>query len=178
MNRSTAIVVIAGVLLAVALLRQAQPPALAAPTPAVRPTQDKDQSKFEMTPEEKQILELTNEARKKENLPPLKPSPVLFKVARAHTANMARQQKLEHVLDNKTPFQRIKEAGYAYRFAGENVAFGNYPIPQVFEGWMESKPHRANILNKNFTEIGLGRVVDKKGDAYYTQVFGTPRPQR
>src|SRR5262245_51494392 len=111
-------------------------------------------AKFELTKTEKRLLELTNQERKKEELPPLKADPLLFKSAREHSANMAKQGKMEHDLDGKTPFQRIKGAGYQYYMAGENIAFGPLDLPIVMNGWMNSKGHRANILNKNFTEIG------------------------
>jgi uncharacterized protein YkwD len=131
--------------------------------------------KFQPSKAEERLLKLTNAERKKNELPALKPSPLLFKVARAHSANMARQGKMEHVLDDKTPFQRIKGAGYQYYYAGENIAAGDAPVEEIFKAWMQSEKHRENILNKNFTEIGLGIVPDKKGYLYYTQVFGKPR---
>jgi uncharacterized protein YkwD len=131
-------------------------------------------AKFQMSKEEKELLDLTNQERKKNNVPPLKPNPTLFKVARAHSANMAKQGKMDHVLDNKKPPQRVKEAGYKYLSTGENIAFGNYPLEKLVEAWMGSKLHRANILNKKFTEIGLGIVPDKDGVPYFTQVFGKP----
>ena len=60
--------------------------------------------------------------------------------------------------------------------AAENIAEGeNSTIPQVFEGWMESKGHRENILKPEYHEIGLGIATDDKGKVFYTQVFGTPR---
>jgi uncharacterized protein YkwD len=142
---------------AVGLAAQADPPA-----------------KFQMSKEEKQLFELTNKERKKKDLPPLKASPLLFKVARAHSANMAKQKKMDHVLDGKKPNQRVKEAGYRYLSTGENIAYGTLTQEEIMEKWMGSKPHRANILNKNFTEIGLGIVPDKDGVPYYTQVFGKP----
>jgi len=132
-------------------------------------------AKFEMTKEEQKLLELTNAERKKKDLPPLKPSPLLFKVARAHSANMAKHGKMAHELDDKNPFQRIKEAGYKYAFAGENVAAGLDDLEVVVKGWMDSEPHRKNILATQFTEIGLGIARDKKGEPYLTQVFGKPR---
>jgi uncharacterized protein YkwD len=152
--------------------------AVTAHLPATPPAQSKAQPKFEMTPPEKEILDLTNETRKKANLGPVRPSLVLFEVARKHSANMARLQQMDHILEGKTPFQRIKAAGYAYLIAGENVGFGNYTVPEVFKGWMDSKAHRDNILDPRYTEIGLGRVLDKDGDYYYTQVFARPRLRR
>src|SRR5262245_16581160 len=132
-------------------------------------------AKFEMTKAEQKLVELTNAERKKKDLAPVKPSPLLFKVARAHSANMAKQAKMAHELDGKNPFQRIKEAGYKYYFAGENVAAGVDELDEIMKGWMESEPHRKNILSEKFTEIGIGIARDKKGDPYYTQVFGKPQ---
>jgi uncharacterized protein YkwD len=132
-------------------------------------------AKFEMTKEEQKLVELTNAERKKKELPPVKPSPLLFKVARAHSANMAKQAKMAHELDGKNPFERLKEAGYKYYFAGENVAAGLDELDEIMKGWMESEPHRKNILSEKFTEIGIGVARDKKGEPYFTQVFGKPQ---
>jgi uncharacterized protein YkwD len=139
-----------------------------------------DESKIKLSPKEKELLDLTNKARKEAKLPPLRPNETLIKVARAHSANMAKQEKLNHDLDCKTPFMRIKEAGYRYSYAGENIAAGtrNVPPAAVFDGWMKSKAHRENILGANFTEIGIGLAVSAKGEIYYTQVFGKPRKKK
>ena len=82
---------------------------------------------------------------------------------------------MAHELDGKNPFQRLKDAGYTYFFAGENVAAGLDELDEVMKGWMESEPHRKNILSEKFTEIGVGVARDKKGEPYFTQVFGKPR---
>lgn len=143
-------------------------------SPAVR-SDEPASPKFQLDKLEKKLLELTNLARKNEELPPLKANPVLFKVARAHSANMAKQGKMEHDLDGKTPFQRLKAAGYQYALAGENIAKFDDSLEAVVKGWMNSPLHRKNILHKGYTEIGLGIVADKDGSYYYTQVFGRPR---
>jgi uncharacterized protein YkwD len=134
---------------------------------------------LKLSPTEKKILALTNQARAKVELPPLKPNAKLFQAARDHSANMARQGKMEHVLDDKTPAQRADATGYNWNRIGENIAYGqNISTGVVFQGWMESKRHRENILNRHFEEIGLGAVRNAKGEVYYTQVFGTPRAPR
>jgi uncharacterized protein YkwD len=134
---------------------------------------------FKLSPIEKKILDLTNQARTKAELPPLKPNAKLFQAARDHSANMARQGKMEHVLDGKNPAQRVDATGYNWNRIGENIAFGqNTRTEAVFQGWMESPLHRENILNRHFEEIGIGAVSHAKGEMYYTQVFGTPRSQR
>jgi uncharacterized protein YkwD len=138
---------------------------------------DKARPAFKMSGTEEKLLELINKEREKAELKPLRPSPLMFKVARAHSANMAKHQELNHVLDNKNAFQRLKEGGYRYYFAGENIAFGDadFPLKSVIKGWMDSKLHRENILNSRFVETGLGLATDPKGFTYYTQVFGKPR---
>src|SRR5713101_1572450 len=72
----------------------------------------KDPKKVEISEVEQAILDATNKEREKEKLPPLKPNKTLCEVARAHSANMAKQGKMEHELDGKTPADRVKAAGY------------------------------------------------------------------
>src|ERR1700719_1777277 len=68
---------------------------------------------------EQKLLDLINQVRQKKDLPLLRPDPVLFKVARAQSANMARNFKMEHDIEGKTPFDRLKIAGYTYALAAE-----------------------------------------------------------
>jgi uncharacterized protein YkwD len=134
-----------------------------------------DEPKVEMSKQEKEILELTNKEREKEKLPPLEPDPLLFKAARAHSANMAKQDKMEHILDDKNPGQRVEDAGYKWMNVGENIAAtDNEPATAIVKLWMDSKLHKANILNKDFRHIGIGIAKNDKGETYYTQVFASP----
>lgn len=136
---------------------------------------DEARDEFKPTAEEQKILELTNKAREKEGLTPLKLGPTLSRIARAHSANMARQEKMDHVLDEKTPANRAEAGGYRFRALGENVAYSSkLLVDTIFDGWMKSEHHRENILNPKFTEIGIGLASNAKGEVYYTQVFGTP----
>jgi uncharacterized protein YkwD len=126
---------------------------------------------------ERKLVELTNQERKKADLPALQLNPTLSKIARAHAENMARQGKMEHVLDKKGPLDRVRDAGYRFTKAGENIAFGEEGATAVMimKAWMESKDHRANILLPEYTETGLGIARDKSGDLWYAQVFAKPR---
>ena len=94
--------------------------------------------------------------------------------ARAHAANMAALDKLDHTLEDKTFADRAKDAGYQYRFIGENIAWSPETPKEVLEGWMNSPPHRENILKEEFTEIGVGVAKNQKGEQYWVQVFATP----
>jgi uncharacterized protein YkwD len=132
---------------------------------------------FQQSAAEIKVFELTNLERKNKELGLLKLNPALSKIARAHSENMARQGKMDHVLDEKNPFDRIRAAGYKFMKGGENIASGDEEakVEMIMKAWMESKAHAANILLPEFTEIGVGLAKDKSGQIYYTQLFATPR---
>ena len=67
-----------------------------------------------------------------------------------------------------SPFDMMKSFGISYRSAAENIAKGQSTPQQVVNAWMNSQGHRANILNKNYTHIGVGYV---KSGNIWTQMF-------
>jgi uncharacterized protein YkwD len=157
------------VLLPASLWPQGTPKTGPKETPKEAP---KGSSEFKLTDEEKTILEMTNAARKEKDLPPLLVNATLTKCARAHSDNMAKQMKMAHELDGKSPFDRLKDVGYSYRRAAENVAFGDgAAIEDLFRGWMNSEGHRKNILDPAVSEIGIGLSTTGRV-MYATQVFG------
>lgn len=141
--------------------------------PTIRAQQPK---KLKISKLEAEVIKLTNKERQKVNLPPLKPNAILFDVARKHSANMIKQDKLAHLLDGKRILDRIKATKYHYLVVGENLAWDPNSPAVTMKDWMNSKTHRENILYKEFTEIGIGAITDKDGYTWYTQVFGTQRP--
>src|SRR5262245_52745688 len=163
--------------LLLAVLTLAVPPA--AGDPGAPQKREEKLARVELKGDEKVLFDLLNKARAEAKLPPLRPHPTLMKIARAHSLNMLKQKKLAHELDGKKVKQRATDAGYDYRVIAENVGFGesdNEPIKprEIHDGWMKSAPHRKNILDKRFEEVGLGVAYDRKAGVYYfTQVFGT-----
>jgi uncharacterized protein YkwD len=150
--------------------------AAALPLAAADDPKKDEPAKLKLSDDEKALLDLTNAERAKEKLPPLEPNPLLFEAARGHSANMLKKGEMKHELDGKSPKDRIDKVGYDWRVFGENIAWGeNTPLPEVMKGWMDSKVHRENILNRDFTEVGIGIATNDKGEAYYTQVFAKPR---
>jgi len=134
-----------------------------------------DEPKLEMSKDEKALLELTNKERAKEKLPPLEPNIKLFQAARGHSANMAAKGEMNHILDKKDPSDRVDATGYQWMAVGENVAATDKDtLEGVMKKWMASDQHRANILGKDFRDIGVGLAKDAKGDTYFTLVFATP----
>jgi uncharacterized protein YkwD len=144
--------------------------------PAVGLAQDKP--KLKLTDDEQKVLDMTNKERTARNLPTLKINETLTKVARGHSANMAKQGKMEHVLDGKGIVERVLGAGYEYAHVRENIAAGHdWSIDTVMKGWLDSRPHRENMLADDVDEIGIGIVSDGKGNDYYTQVFAKKRKE-
>jgi uncharacterized protein YkwD len=139
----------------------------------------KDEPKLELSDDEKTILALTNQAREAAKLPPLKANPILFKVARQHSQNMAKKGEMKHELDDKNPAKRAEAAGYDYKAVAENIATSTHrDVEAVFKGWMSSEHHKENILGDSYQEIGIGLATNDKGEVYYTQVFGTQRKKK
>lgn len=130
---------------------------------------------FEISDFEKSVIDLTNAERKKEGLGELKLAEKLFTAARNHAANMAKKDELAHVLDGQNVTDRAEKLGYKYFTVGENVAYNQQDAEGLLKSWMESPGHRANILKKEFTEIGIGVAKNEKGEPYYAQVFGRPQ---
>jgi uncharacterized protein YkwD len=96
-------------------------------------------------------------------------------MAKIQARNMARFQKMAHVLpdaDLPTLVDRSHYVGYSYGRIAENVALGYPSAETVVEGWMNSKGHRANILNREVVETGIGVARSTAGGLYYCQVFG------
>ncbi|HWL11772.1 MAG TPA: CAP domain-containing protein [Ureibacillus sp.] len=118
---------------------------------------------------EKQVVELTNAERAKNGLAPLKSYDPLMKVARAKSQDMKTNNYFSHTSPTYgSPFDQMKSAGISYKAAGENIAQGQTTPEAVVQAWMNSEGHRANILNANFTHIGVGYVAEGN---YWTQQF-------
>lgn len=120
---------------------------------------------------ERQILDLVNVARSRAQLPPLQWNEKAAEVARGHSRDMESNDFFDHVsaTTGSDPFERLKQASISYRMAGENIAAGYPDAIEAHESWMNSPGHRKNVLEKGFTQLGVGVITD-----YYTQTFLTP----
>jgi uncharacterized protein YkwD len=83
---------------------------------------------------------------------------------------MAKNNFFSHTnLKGQSPFDRLKNAGITYKTAGENIAMGQKSAQEVFNSWMNSEVHRANILNGSFNKMGGG--LSDSSSKYWTQIF-------
>ncbi|SHI51101.1 CAP domain-containing protein [Lutispora thermophila] len=123
-----------------------------------------------MTAEEKKILELCNAERAKVGAPALKANNDLTKLARMKSKDMVDKGYFSHQSPTYgSPFDMMKNYGISYMYAGENLA-QNTTAEKAFQAWMNSEGHRKNILNPNFTELGVG-IASADGSKMYTQMF-------
>ncbi|MCY8317569.1 CAP domain-containing protein [Bacillus vallismortis] len=118
---------------------------------------------------EKKVVELTNAERQKQGLKPLQIDETLSKSARAKSQDMKDKNYFDHQSPTYgSPFDMMKSFGISYKTAGENIAKGQKTPEEVVKAWMNSEGHRKNILNANFTHIGVGYV---ESGSYWTQQF-------
>ena len=130
-----------------------------------------------------QVIVLTNAERAQFGLAPLTFDPQLSQAAQNHSFDMAHHDFFSHIGSNgSTPWERLGVVGYEYEAAAENIAAGYTTPEEAVQGWMNSPGHRANILNPDVTNIGIGYVflADDGGEIkhryYWTQVFGSRIP--
>lgn len=138
-------------------------------TPGVNESNKPEIDKEELTFAE-QVVKLVNEERAKAGLSALSIDTNVEAAAQVRAREI--KQSFSHTRPNGTQFSTaLKEQGVSYRGAGENIAWGQKSPEAVMQAWMNSDGHRANILNSNFTTIGVGYYQDANGTNYWTQLF-------
>lgn len=124
------------------------------------------------------ILQETNQERAKIGLEPLVINEELNQAALAKAQDMFNDQYWAHVApDGKQAWDFIKETKYVYKYAGENLARDFDNSSEVVKAWMNSPSHRENIVNSDFTQMGLA-IVDGNLKGFNTtlvvQLFAVP----
>ncbi|KAB7671165.1 CAP domain-containing protein [Bacillus sp. B1-b2] len=123
---------------------------------------------------EYQLFDLTNASRVNNQLHPLGWDDAVKETARDHSLDMATNNYFDHTnLDGESPFDRMLNDGIRYSIAGENLAYGQNSSIFAHEGLMNSLGHRENILQKDFTLLGVGVAFNEKSQPYYTENFLT-----
>ena len=125
------------------------------------------------------MLQLVNEARKKGAhcgdtyyypAPPVQWNAQLEAAAYSHSADMYQKGYFSHSApDGSRAGARIEREGYAWKAYGENIGTGYKTEKAVVEGWLQSPAHCKNIMNRQYTEMGVSRV-----GTLWTQAFAAP----
>lgn len=126
------------------------------------------------------VLKWTNQYRADNGLATLTINDLLVKAAQNKTDDMFKNQYFEHISPSGvTPAQVVTSAGYKYNMTGENLALGDFKDEKdLVDAWMASPGHRANILNTEYTEIGIAtglNTFEDRGKTWLAvQEFGKP----
>lgn len=141
-----------------------------------------------LSEKEKKTFELHNQIRADHDLPVLCVHPKLQEAARAHSKDMIRRDYFSHNTKGRGSFEKrlvrfdYGPAGYNYYRVGENIALGSGPAGEPenrMNAWMKSDGHRHNILNEDYTEVGIGTQTGMyknfAGVTMYTVDFGVRR---
>jgi uncharacterized protein YkwD len=110
--------------------------------------------------------------------PPLARSAALEQAALVQARDLAKRGSLGHRgSDGSEPADRVTRTGYAWSAVAENVAAGAATAQEVVAGWLSSPSHCANLMNPQFTEMGVAYALTQRGHGriYWAQVFGVPR---
>lgn len=103
-----------------------------------------------------ELLDVTNQKRKEQNVAPLELNEPLSKAAAMKADYMFEKNFWAHNSpEGTTPWYFIKKVGYEYTYAGENLARGFTESADVMDAWMNSPTHKENILSPNYTDIGF-----------------------
>lgn len=123
------------------------------------------------------LISMANSARVSTGVHTLKYNSFLASSANAKARDMLKYDYFAHTSPSgKTPWSFIKGAGYFYIYAGENLAIDFSTSSAVHNAWMASATHRSNILDKDFTEIGIAALTGEykgKTTTVVVQHFGS-----
>jgi len=125
---------------------------------------------------ERRVFDLINQKRMQHGLQPVMWSDDVARVARLHSANMAKYRFFSHQgIDGKRVSNRAESMGVRkWRSLGENIAYSRgfgSPLENAIESWMRSSGHRENILGNQWQKTGVGIARLPNGVYYFTQVF-------
>lgn len=114
---------------------------------------------------------------------PLAMDAILRCSSRLHSLDMFERDYFDHTNpDGLDPFDRMEQAGFSGSYMGENIAYGQRTPEEVMQAWVDSDGHCSNIMNPNYTLLGVGYYpgADSWRDGnqhFWTQNFGAPQRQ-
>jgi uncharacterized protein YkwD len=130
-----------------------------------------------------QCAAYTNQSRTRQGLPELRWNAQLAQIAVNFAADMNKRQFMSHVdPEGRQPWDRARQQGYPSSFVGENLSWGAKGPQEVTNQWLASLGHRANIMNRQYRQIGVGVIMGKvnrwsgrfsnsNGVPYWVQLF-------
>lgn len=124
---------------------------------------------------EDEVFRLVNVQRVNNGLQTLTYNWEAARVARIKSQDMIDKNYFSHYSPTYgSPFQMLESYGLRFSAAAENIAYGQRSAQDVMNAWMNSPGHRANILSRSVTHIGVGVAKKSNGTLYFTQMFYKP----
>jgi uncharacterized protein YkwD len=124
---------------------------------------------------EQQCLSEINRLREAHGIEALEFDEDLLYLAREYSRRMAEEKFFSHAdPDGRTVRDRVDDARIKWRMVGENLGYSNgyiNPVAATVHGWMDSKGHRANILERGYRRTGIGAWIGSNGTVYFTEIF-------
>ena len=123
------------------------------------------------------VIELTNKKRQEHGSSPLRADQYLTKAARQKAKTILEEQEFKHKLNNKDFSYWIEQTPYQYEYAGENLAIDFQRTENVVRAWMDSAPHRKNLFDPRYQDIGVAAVkgrFDGHKSTIVVQILGRP----
>jgi uncharacterized protein YkwD len=125
------------------------------------------------------LVDLANVNRTENNAPLLRRNTELDAAAKMKASDMTQRNYFAHFApDGTTPWYFMRQAGYDFVYAGENLAINYTAAQEIDTAWMNSPTHRQNLLNKNFKEVGIATEngqYEGKETVYVVQMFGSEK---
>ena len=123
------------------------------------------------------MLDALNLYRQENGLEPLRYSKTLETTIDAHVYDLWARDFFDHVNpDGLRPSDRAVEGGFCHRYVGENIAAGQKTLDRVMQAWIDSEPHRLNLLEERYIYVGVGVFTDPDGRIYWGQLFALDVP--
>ena len=117
-------------------------------------------------------LEIINRNRSAQGASPVSLHPALVQAASQQACQMARQGRLDHGAPTS---QRLRSTGYRASIAAENIGVGPRDENAMVATWMQSPPHRANLVNRRLRDAGLAQATAANGQVYWALILAAPR---
>jgi uncharacterized protein YkwD len=117
--------------------------------------------------------------RSNHGLPAVALDPKLTYLAEAQAEIMAKHDRLDH--NAGKPFvARLRASGYDAKAAAENIGAGYHTLAEAFSGWRDSAPHRANMLLKGATRMGIAAIYTpgSKYKVYWALILAEPNEKK
>lgn len=141
------------------------------PIPVPKPAPSPTPSSAGVAADEQKALALLNADRAAHGLPPVRANAKLAALAGDYAQDMINRNFFAHNNpEGQTPFDRMRQRGISFGYAGENLAI-NTSVAGAEQAFMNSPGHRANILNSHYTQVGIGVRYSRSGSVYVVQEF-------